>query len=161
MGNVFQGWKRKIGCMTLFVAVLLCIGWIRSRSICDEIVLESFWGRTWSIHSEVGGIEWYQWTGRCPGNEAFPSPVSFWRSSTHGYPPGFRWASDCWPICRWGKEINYGPDRSLLRTEGRWGPNRIATGKGFRITYVTLIMPLTMIAAVLILWRPRHRKSAA
>lgn len=36
MSNVFHGWRRKLGCITLLMALALTGLWIRSRSTLDE-----------------------------------------------------------------------------------------------------------------------------
>lgn len=42
MREFFQGWKRKIGVVTLLMACVLLAGWIRSQSIRDEFLLTDY-----------------------------------------------------------------------------------------------------------------------
>ena len=42
MGEFFQGWRRKIGCVTLVMAFVLVLGWIRSFYVEDFIDLPAF-----------------------------------------------------------------------------------------------------------------------
>ena len=39
MGYFFQGWRRKSGMLSLVLALLLVVGWVRSFSMLDGAVL--------------------------------------------------------------------------------------------------------------------------
>ena len=40
MAEFFRGWKRKVGCVTLLMALMLVAGWVRSEAIRDFIMLD-------------------------------------------------------------------------------------------------------------------------
>ncbi|MDB5345772.1 MAG: hypothetical protein JWP89_4149 [Schlesneria sp.] len=39
MRNFFHGWRRKLGCVTLVMALALMVGWMRSRVVQDGLAL--------------------------------------------------------------------------------------------------------------------------
>jgi len=54
MGDFFRGSRRKIGCTTLLVALILMVGWVRSFARWDVIELNS-WPRRVGIASSFNG----------------------------------------------------------------------------------------------------------
>jgi hypothetical protein len=48
MGEFFHGWRRKAGCVSLAIACLLTIGWVRSHVKDDVIVVHV--GKTWLLN---------------------------------------------------------------------------------------------------------------
>lgn len=54
MREFFKGWRRKVGCVTLLMALLLAVGWVRSYQD-QEIVIE-YRGQSanYFIHSREG-----------------------------------------------------------------------------------------------------------
>jgi hypothetical protein len=38
MSAYFKGWRRKVGCITLVIALATCAGWVRSRIVLDRLV---------------------------------------------------------------------------------------------------------------------------
>ena len=50
MGEFFRGWRRKAGLVTLAMACLLTVAWMRSCVTLDEFLLESLDG--WIVSSD-------------------------------------------------------------------------------------------------------------
>ncbi len=48
MGDFLHGWRRKMGCVSLAIACLLTIGWVRSHIKDDVIVVHV--GKTWLVN---------------------------------------------------------------------------------------------------------------
>lgn len=66
VSEFFKGWRRKAGLVTLAVACLLTVGWMRSLMRIDEIVLASHGDEGFLISSHDQGL-WlvrYIWFGR-------------------------------------------------------------------------------------------------
>ena len=53
MGEFFQGWRRKAGCLTLALACVLTVAWMRSRVVDDRLQLASQ-----TLISSAGSIAW-------------------------------------------------------------------------------------------------------
>lgn len=149
MREFFRGWRRKVGCVTLVMALALTGAWIRSSLVQDEIYLLRP-ERVYAIQSSVGGI---QWENHSP-SFVFPGGGSFhWISRTMVYPSERHWRSHvleenvCWDCAGfvYYKAIDSTP---LSRTVEIWrGP------------YWSLVVPLTMLSSYLLLCPPRKRKA--
>ena len=57
MGEFFKGWRRKAGVVTLVMASLFCLLWIRSYSVSDAIAFP-FNGRQNLFLSGEGSVMW-------------------------------------------------------------------------------------------------------
>ena len=57
MRNFFNGWRRKIGMVTLILACLFAAGWVRSGIICDRIFFR-FCQSLQYVESRRGRIGW-------------------------------------------------------------------------------------------------------
>jgi hypothetical protein len=55
VGEFFTGWRRKAGCVTLAMALVLTVGWMRSRSYQDLLWIQSSYGNG-IVYSASGGI---------------------------------------------------------------------------------------------------------
>ena len=53
MGEFFKGWRRKTGCVTLVMACVLAVMWIRNTVASDLFLVGQV-----SIHFSRGGIVW-------------------------------------------------------------------------------------------------------
>lgn len=60
MGTFFHGWRRKTGCVTLTVAMLLLALWIRSDILFDQIALD---GNLFISNSGCLVWDWQAWRG--------------------------------------------------------------------------------------------------
>ncbi len=61
MGEFFKGWRRKAGLVTLAMALLLTVAWMRSCVTSDVIISHSQMPST-SFESCDGGLCCFQWT---------------------------------------------------------------------------------------------------
>ncbi len=145
MHTFFHGWRRKAGVVTLVLACLLTSLWVRSLSIADEINVDRY-GYMYALESKAGDICCLRWTGWVGGTVT-------WQTSPHR--DGGAHSFD--GVHRFSAGTNFGPDLSHVGETGIYPPDRRATGQGFRISYSAFVLPLTLLSAYLILWKPRTR----
>ena len=78
MGEFFRGWRRKVGVVTLVMALVAMVGWIRSGFV-DEWVAVCLGERTlFVLVSTWRGLSLESWPGMPPD-----SPPFLWRSNQH------------------------------------------------------------------------------
>lgn len=153
MGSYFKSWRGKTGALMLVMAFIFMGGWIRSLTIIDEIEIPL--DHMLTVYSASGALECLQWSGR--GRRAsgmLGDGPRMWHSMSNYLPAAFQYAPTL--PHRYSSEINHGPDTGLLETEGRYGPDRIATGTGIKIAYSSIVIPLTLLSAWLLLLERRR-----
>ena len=159
MGEFFKGWRRKAGLVTLAMACLLMVGWLRSSVVLDWFTIGYDAPNSHVVDSGSGCIGWVrifdtrsekQWTG------------------------GF-----CLPEMSWMTRINSSENRWLGVTGWDDVPNERFVWRyrcaGFEfgevekdsiemsiavIPYWSLVLPLTLLSARLIFAKPRKAKAA-
>lgn len=147
MFQLLQGWRRKCGAVILLLTCLFAMGWVKSRWMQDLLEVPRVDGSVLMLRSHFGRIELLRWTGKeFPrfrwDSYAFPTPAEF----------AFTWQV----YQEISEQQDQGPDTSLLQSEGRYLPNKYATGTGIAIPYRSLVFPLLVISAYLLL-SGRHR----
>lgn len=151
MGDFVHGWKRKIGCVTLMMALVFTLGWIRSFAIRDVVALP----RTDTeevFSSSYQSLSWLSYRFSSP-----ESPVFLVR---HDGTDTAKWFT---PQIRLGSRLIW--DDAEIRWRWRWcgfgegEVQAIATDGNkntFRvIPYWFLTIPLTLTSAFLLLTKPR------
>ncbi len=173
MGNFLHGWRRKTGLLSLALALALTAPWLRSYLFYDTVSLlcQASHHR---FDSEQGRLLWqcdHSWTT----NEFrrrqrmqfhwitlhYPDPNlpidSKLLDPLHGYEVDWRW--------NWS-QFSFGAGREItesaeLLSDG--GPSKLRAIFDHRVAwtipYWSLVLPLTLIAAWLILGRPKRRLS--
>src|SRR5262245_3802284 len=84
MREFFKGWRRKVGCVTLVMALASLGLWTRSFQSDDAITI-SIVSRTHMVRSWTGLVSWYSWNVL---KEA--SPIPRWTSG-RALPRGDTW----------------------------------------------------------------------
>lgn len=145
MGNFFHGWRRKTGCTTLAVAVVLLVLCYRSLRMFDSIQFNV--SRTWILEMQShGSAAYFGWRSLSDSSDGILMRqdrfVDWWTSQTE---------FDGWKF--------------LPRSRsGRWEEISatsppVILGNGNSVTvslpYLTAIFVLTVTSSVLILWKPR------
>lgn len=131
MREFFKGWRRKAGCILLFVACLPTVLWVRSL-LLDEGVVDIGTDGRYSISSAAGEIRIHCLIGK-------RYSLDF---------PRFRWYSirleaDRSSV-RWGfRRFGFGSGE----TTGHFGIDRWQV---WTIPYRSLVTPLTVVAALLL-----------
>ena len=164
MREFFHGWRRKAGCVALVMACLLMVVWVRSLFVLDKFLFS----QKQSVHaisSMDGNCSWLSVT---PFSDVIPSGWSLqprWVPSPltensrrnhncfdwNGIDIHWRWHWD---------GFNFGAISS--ETFGT-PPNDtyISRHEIWQIPYWFIILPLTLLSAYLILWKPRKRTAVA
>lgn len=140
MKEFFNGWRQKVGCVTLVLACVLLIGWIRSYFVLDALLLRG--GKTLTnLSSAAGNIRVVMGRSHLPQH---PTSELLWGKSLKtevgferpAFLPPFDWTFQIYGI-------NWSSSRSLT----------ILT-----VAYSWLVVPPTLLSAYLLLSRPRTAK---
>jgi hypothetical protein len=146
MWSVFHGWRRKFGCVTLAMASIVMVLWVRSFLADDRI--EMWRGRTLDAYVSVSGtIRWAHYR---------PQPFGYdgrYETKVASIPiNGSRSHDDFWMQWntiwrwRWG-DFDFGTGRSITDPQvdvERWA-----------IPHWSLAVPMAILSACLLLWKPR------
>lgn len=143
MHPFFRGWRRKAGVVTLVMACALMSGWVRSFRIHDQLWFAVRGDATEAVISLGGKINWIRY------HKAVLVPVPTFPEWTTG---GF-------------DDVESFDDGSLRRrwrfvgfVSGEWPDDKIIGRTTIvAVPYLMLVMPLTLLSAYLILWKPRKR----
>lgn len=153
MQELFRGWKRKVGVVTLVMACVSAAGWMRSTDVADAIFIptgeESTGNDTtdviWSSNSRIAWGRFLQsvWNGdsrsiRIESNELLGGHLL-------GVPPFFNDNDTEWDLSVCGFGI--GSSRTTPMTS-MWV-----------ISYWSIVPPLTLLSAWLLLSKPRAIKA--
>ncbi len=163
MGDFFHGWRRKTGCVTLAVALVLMCGWVRSLFVAD-ILLVTFPRTFYRFDSDRFGISLYRRTWVDPS--IFLEWARFPQMQVQ-FHPGVR-------VLRYvtGRLSKYSPLSNV--PEGwRWEFCGFYFGKGPRpgkngcidprhenivtqliVPYWSVVLPMTALSAYLLLIKP-------
>ncbi|MDB5343655.1 MAG: hypothetical protein JWP89_2032 [Schlesneria sp.] len=144
MHTFFHGWRRKAGVVTLLMACVLVAMWVRSFHQRDAVIARLS-APLYELESFCGGI--------LVGRTA-PSPVPihlhWWSFPIY---EGDKWDQD------WFLQ-DFTVDRQSSGFRYRRGTLNVAGETHFWlliVPYWSLILPLTLLSAYLILWKPRKR----
>jgi hypothetical protein len=143
MKEFLHGWRRKAGCVTLIVALMFSAGWLRSYIAHDSLKASLSNCRCESLESVAGCISWFS---EIETEDMFGHrSILEWRSRT----------------------IDSGDPRLCPLPDGSWrypfgvhyfhheDPDWSFTSR--MISYWHFTVPLTLMSAYLILWKPRQR----
>lgn len=147
MRELFRGWRRKVGCMTLVMALVLAGIWVRSFNTFDILVCPARQQTT--LVSGNGSIVWAKaWIAKdtkpfqLPKWKAMPSKSQLFFSD-----PAL---NINWIRCRFGSGYEY--------TDA---PIRQISSSYWIFPFWSIVMPLTLLSAYLLLSKPRVAKPAA
>jgi hypothetical protein len=152
MREFFHGWRRKAGCMTLVMACVFAVGWVRSEfkfdniSMIHEGKIESFFSVTqhlgWTSESTNSGKTGMRWNSEnlIIGEDGLPR----WNADRSDLPvEGLGLAQgDGWAAYRY---------RYRERFDGKRSDSQIL------IHYGAITVPLAILCVYLLLWKPRKR----
>ena len=133
MWSFFHGWRRKAGVVTLGLACAVYIAWMRSTVIADVIMKNpdqaSSFRMLLSSHSRISYWLWRR--------EGFRNPIY----------------ADYW------ETIPIDSEKPRIDPELRFWKNdaHIQLQLELHIEYWKLVLPLTLLSAYLLLWKPRKR----
>ena len=139
-----KGWRRKTGCVILMIACTVVGMWLRSHIVRDGISDLGDKGAH-SLYSVNGTIRWTQWLG--PERNPYHEPVWYsLRSDTFQEPQSIIWSRQWCFIHR--RESDDRPWFVPGRT------------RELILPYWFVVIPLTLLSAYLLLWKPRKRTGA-
>jgi len=144
MGEFFNGWRRKTGCVLLVMAALLTGAWLRSYVFLDEISFHML-GTSGDIDSERGKLAYIR------SSLQSSSTVARYSHELKDLDRGSTWLSvyDSPATTHWRWE--YG---GFLFCESTNHHSRV-----WAIPYWSFVLPISLLSAYLILW-PGKRKAA-
>ena len=149
MGEFFKGWRRKVGCVTLVMACVVTLMWMRSLDIEDSLTESKELGTTYFVGSRNQQLLWAKQEG------------VFWK------------AKGVWEEHKLGSSPFVSVQDYQSQSRKNWCGFRFEVGESemrgpivgkvrlviVAIPYWSLVLPLTLLSAYLILWKPRKRKA--
>jgi hypothetical protein len=149
MREFFRGWRRKAGLVTLVMACLVNVAWMRSQFGRDAYAIRR--GNDYQViaTSRVGVL----WNHKVVPENTQVIYDPGWEYSTYSEnePPDFRLHIDVYQVdWRWRL---CGFDFGEYRTKG--------INRYWVIPYWSISLPFTLLSAYLILWKPRKRTAAS
>ena len=138
MPHYFQSWRRILGVMTLVMACVFAVGWVRSLTVNESINLSS---DNFTLHTIYSGESILSW--------------ETWRSDTEFDPEGFPNFYETHNILT----RNPPPYEHEIRFFGfRFAEDRVSLDtRIWEIPYWSIVLPLTLLSAWLLLSKPRRK----
>ena len=153
MKELFRGWRRKFGMVTLVIACVLTAGWIRSVQSCDYLEIHCGPACSVLVASKRCGIECQFYWKPSPGLSFEVLWGARIRRSIPVETPRLEPNDDERLVCFNPNEIVY-TDRLIQLIESVRYQNQFA----IRIPYWSAVLPLILLSAYLLLCKPRPRK---
>lgn len=154
MGEFFKGWRRRIGLLTLLISCVFMVGWVRSQNFVDLVV---FPGKIFpkgnsifSCASTDSAVECQRLWGDSDASnfsgvwKSFPNDAHQRAHRHDGY------------ISEWHRGWC-----GFLIDEGRWGQPTTHRLRVWVVPYWSIVIPLTLLSAWLLLSKPRVAKPTA
>ena len=153
MSEFFRGWRRKVGVVTLLMACTLTLIWLRSDVIRDKIDLcPSFYWPQLPWYGEIvslqGSLGWHRYEMESGnGGIGTNSPATFSSFKVKHYFACSPKIEDTlvWQW-KWGG-FGYGAGKTHLRG---------MSAQVWIIPYWSIVIPLTLLSAYLLLSKPRN-----
>eukprot|EP00456_Euglypha_rotunda_P026421 TRINITY_DN212_c0_g1_i1.p2 TRINITY_DN212_c0_g1~~TRINITY_DN212_c0_g1_i1.p2 ORF type:complete len:146 (-),score=16.61 TRINITY_DN212_c0_g1_i1:50-487(-) len=140
MREFFRGWRRKVGCLTLMMALVLMGMWMRSRNVVDILIIQSGLGTCTAISG---------------GQQAI---VLFGDSAIHHIQMGLSVTIDMQSEPFALKSFSNSKRHYFLMDRSANGLTiRVDSDRRVGISYSLFAFPLALLSAYLILWKPRKR----
>ena len=154
MCEFFKGWRRKVGVLTLVVACVFMGLWVRGHSTFDRVTIagrDSFSVFHFS-NQRFGSLGVYFSHGRITNRNKLPRTE--WISHSYGYTPE--------QIQMLVQENDAYETSAEAKAEGFWTRQFLGfqiggtnTSSEFAIAYCSIVIPLTLLSAFLLLSKPR------
>ena len=140
MGEFFQGWRRKTGCVTLVIALTFTALWVRSMTTLDYV-------------TSTGSFNRYEWRS-CNG-------VFCYFDVEHGQVAGPHIRGRYfWEHC---EITEFDITKDFFMPWDRWAVYYFSAQEpqkqfGFHVWYSLIVVPMTLLSGVLLLIKLRKRK---
>lgn len=138
MREFFRGWRRKAGCVTLVMACAFMMLLFRSHLITDFITTDASNDGYQIVATGGGHVVW--------ARTRSDSPIV-----------RLSWMSTTWNhrIFAFPDECQISARRTLLGAEFKTAHLESKTVVFWKVPYLWFILPLTLLSAYLLLWKPR------
>ena len=149
MSTFFHGWRRKLGCVILAVACLLTVGWVRSMIVRDFVDL----GRVFKLPMNRGLLS---------GIENDRGHIAFMRTDLR--PEKLRVKQTPFEV-RGNLRMNpaqaaeEGSEELAVLVDTEVTVMRVVTSPIFTVPYWSIVIPLTLISAWLLLRRSESSRT--
>jgi len=163
MREFFQGWRRKVGCGFLIIALLFAGGWMRSLTTRDTIAWtfrKSSSG--FRLRSANGSVGWQRWTWRQIEDDGWTSDNNFREDN--------RFGGDFFNVWYQVDNVNENPFKWRQEWAGfdfrsatwidKFRPELKSSVSVCILPYWSLTLLLTLFSAYLLFWKPRKQKPA-
>ncbi|MDB5343116.1 MAG: hypothetical protein JWP89_1493 [Schlesneria sp.] len=162
MREFFHGWRRRVGCVTLVMALALMGFWMRSRIVFDR--LAHYTRTSMQRLTSCDSMLWLEDRQAVEGAKSHWPGVSFrWNLGLQGagkYTP-YQDVSPTFKKESWRRRTRFaGFDFGEFQDTSDWAGALPATTYRCRvwgIPYWSMVAPLTILSLYLILWKPRNR----
>ena len=142
MGEFFKPWRRKMGVLTLVMAVLSATVWVRSLSIQD--VFRVSLKRPYMLSSMNGSLSWFiDYDGSPLAGAWSIGPAGNFDNRFNGL--GLNWN---WKVCGFAEGTFLAPFPNFQKVTF------------FMIPYWSIVFPLTLLSAWFLLNKPRSPSAA-
>lgn len=144
MKEFFHGWRRKAGLVTLVMALILAVAWMRSYFFNDEVLVPRGQSTYFldSAHARIG------WGRTTPSHPSARTELHSFNMTKMNVLDS-RESCDLQVCWRWA---GFRFELGTLRHQA----SRIEI-ETWMVPYWSLVLPLTLLSAYLILWNPRKR----
>lgn len=148
IGSYFKPLRRKVGVVTLVLACLFAAGWVRSWNVHDVFSMARRQQSIDHLVSHCDSLFWATSHMNSPGESNIP----FWSTNRFAFPHTVADGPNAdilwrWRYCGFGTgEINDQPASYVSRTAI------------VAIPYWSIVLPLTLLSAWLLLLKPRTEK---
>ncbi len=154
MGDSFKGWRRKIGALTLVMAYVFAMGWVRSRYIEDRLFMRPTKSTLVLLKTNDAG---YLFVVAHNSEEHIRQFVPGWtcRNAPHFHSEGLPeddldFSDGSWHIWRCGFLVGESDDYCHL---GIFSPAKYCI-----VPYWSFVIPLTLLSAYLLLTKSQPSK---
>jgi len=144
MGGYFKPWRRKLGVVTLVMACVFAVGWVRSFRICDNIGISN---GDRSYHQLFSCPNWFGWVMVPCTKGTIPN---WYQTSVHG------WHTSNLDH-RMREESPYSMVHLHMEAKGRgynWRYSDVSNPH-FIVPYPSVVITLTLISFWLLLSKPK------
>ena len=146
MREFFRGWKRKVGVVTLMMACVAMVGWIRSRFVMDEYTFINQRGSMEIFQTEPNRMVWASLEYDVKPNYGPIAPFV-----SNRLPPNYE--ASAWIGYEWKYRFLGVGAGQVSYAQTSMGP---LTTKVVFVSFWSVVLPLTALSAYLLLSMPRH-----
>jgi len=149
MGDYFHGWRRKVGIVTLLMALVFMAGWVRSFSADDLICFKQH-----QFNSVCGGLVWER-PAQQPSMQFshFVFSSRDLRNPNHIVGP----FESSTPDDKWRRQFaGFVVAEYRVAVTSANKTTSIEANRFYRVPYWSIVIPMTLLSTFLLLTKPRQ-----